>query len=62
MKDNQEASMTITCIDCGETFDFTHGEQAYFRSKQLSEPKRCPKCRRIRRLSIVPDEAARGDL
>lgn len=43
----------ITCIDCQEEFLFSAGEQAYFLSKELSEPKRCPACRKARRESIV---------
>jgi hypothetical protein len=49
----------IECIDCGDKFRFSSGEQAYFISKMLSEPKRCPICRKIRRLSIVPDHQVR---
>lgn len=45
----------IECVDCGSTFDFAPGEQAYFKSKQLSDPKRCPECRKYRRESIVKD-------
>lgn len=45
----------LTCVDCGSEFTFTSGEQGYFQSKALSEPKRCPECRAARRLRIVPD-------
>ena len=43
----------IPCLDCGAIFTFTAGEQRYFLSKDLSEPKRCPQCRLKRRLSLV---------
>ncbi len=43
----------LTCVECEEKFVFSAGEQAFFRSKQLSEPKRCPECRRSRRESLV---------
>lgn len=51
----------ITCLDCGQDFTFEVGEQRYFWSKGLSEPKRCKACRMIRKRSIVsimeePDE------
>ena len=46
----------ITCCDCGTEFLFSMGEQLYFRSKQLSQPRRCPVCRAKRKASIVPDE------
>jgi hypothetical protein len=43
----------ITCADCGQEFIFTEGEQRYFWSKGLAEPKRCKACRVIRRRSIT---------
>ncbi len=43
----------LTCADCGREFTFTEGEQRYFWSKGLAEPKRCKPCRVIRRRSIV---------
>jgi len=46
----------LTCADCGQEFIFTEGEQRYFWSKGLSEPKRCKPCRMIRRRSIVSIE------
>ncbi|MFC1894047.1 zinc-ribbon domain containing protein, partial [Chloroflexota bacterium] len=30
----------LTCADCGQEFIFTEGEQRYFWSKGLAEPKR----------------------
>lgn len=37
---------TIQCIDCGEEFTFTAGEQAFYKEKGLNnEPKRCRECR-----------------
>lgn len=36
----------IQCIDCGEEFTFTAGEQAFYKEKGLdNEPKRCRECR-----------------
>ena len=43
---------SIECVDCGVTFAFTVGEQEYFWSKGLSEPKRCPACRQLRRSTL----------
>jgi hypothetical protein len=52
----------ITCIDCGNIFTFTAGEQAYFTSKGLCETKRCPACRKYRRVSIVVvDDTGAGE-
>lgn len=37
---------TLICVDCGEEFIFTVGEQEFYKEKQLtSEPKRCKPCR-----------------
>ena len=45
---------SITCVDCGEEFLFTAGEQAFYRERGLTnEPTRCKSCREKRK-------AARG--
>jgi CxxC-x17-CxxC domain-containing protein len=37
---------TLICVDCGEEFVFSAGEQIFFREKQFEhEPKRCKKCK-----------------
>ena len=42
--DFQERS--ITCVDCGEPFIWTAGEQVFFHDKGLkNEPKRCKPCK-----------------
>ena len=41
---------TLTCVDCGNEFTWSAGEQAYFREKGLMiPPKRCRNCRRARK-------------
>ncbi len=41
---------SITCVDCGEEFLFTVGEQAFFRERGLpNEPTRCKRCRETRK-------------
>jgi CxxC-x17-CxxC domain-containing protein len=40
---------TITCRDCGEAFNFTAGEQAFYQERGYSEPQRCPNCRAERK-------------
>jgi hypothetical protein len=45
--------MMLVCVDCGVEFSFTSGEQLYFASKGLSEPKRCENCRRKRKESLI---------
>ena len=49
------SDVILTCFDCKGTFVFSAGEQAFFASKALSPPKRCPNCRRQRKQTIVPD-------
>jgi hypothetical protein len=36
---------TLVCVDCGEEFVFTVGEQEFFAEKGFAEPKRCKTCR-----------------
>jgi hypothetical protein len=45
----------LRCCDCGQSFVFTAGEQAYFASKKLSEPKRDKPCRELRKRTLMPD-------
>lgn len=43
---------SITCVDCGEAFFFTSGEQAFYRERGLTnEPTRCKACREKRKAS-----------
>ena len=39
----------IKCADCPNTFIFTAGEQKYYKDRNLASPKRCHKCRVVRR-------------
>lgn len=42
--------IVLLCIDCGQEFVFTAGEQAFYSDKGLlNEPRRCPDCRNRRR-------------
>ena len=47
--------LTLTCVDCGAQFVFTSGEVAYYQSKLLTITKRCPECRKLRRVTLNPD-------
>ncbi|MBI1799361.1 MAG: zinc-ribbon domain containing protein [Candidatus Eisenbacteria bacterium] len=41
---------SITCVDCGEEFIFTAGEQAFYQEKGLTNaPTRCKSCREKRK-------------
>lgn len=40
---------TLVCKDCGQTFVFSAGEQAFYLERGFVEPARCPSCRAARR-------------
>ena len=52
----QSSAMVFTCHDCGAVFVFSVAEQGFYRSKQLSIPKRCKACRAQRKARLVPDK------
>jgi len=40
----------ITCVDCGQQFTFTAGEQEFYAQKGFqNKPSRCPDCRAARK-------------
>lgn len=47
MSDNTRyTDRILNCIDCGEDFVFSAGEQQFFADKQfLNDPKRCKTCK-----------------
>ncbi len=48
---------TLQCVDCGSSFIWTAGEQAFFADKGFrNEPKRCRACKtkRLRMKSAPP--------
>jgi CxxC-x17-CxxC domain-containing protein len=52
--------LPIGCIDCGETFIFTVGEQTFFRDKGLlNPPKRCKDCKKAKTKRIDAIELGR---
>ncbi len=53
----------IHCVDCGEDFTWTAGEQVFFHDKGLkNEPKRCKPCKQAKndRLSAIAAAQAAG--
>jgi len=38
--------MTVTCKQCKVTFVFTKGEERFFQGEKMTQPARCPKCRK----------------
>ena len=45
----------LTCIDCGDTFEFTPGEQEFYKLKKLATPKRCKACRKAKKAAQKND-------
>lgn len=37
--------ITLECKDCKRLFEFTEGEQTFYKENLLHPPKRCPVCR-----------------
>lgn len=44
------------CYDCGADFVITESEQAFFKSKDFSLPKRCKSCRDKRKAERMGEE------
>ena len=43
---------TLTCVDCGRSFEFTAKDQAFYASKGFTnKPSRCGDCRAARKAS-----------
>jgi len=52
---------SIQCIDCREPFVWTAGEQAFYRTKNLSNPpKRCKPCKKEKNKRLDAIETARA--
>jgi len=51
----------IKCIDCGENFIWTGGEQVFFHDKGLkNEPKRCKPCKQAKNERLAAIAAAQS--
>jgi CxxC-x17-CxxC domain-containing protein len=49
----------ITCVDCGDQFIWTVGEQVFFHDKGLkNEPKRCKACKQAKNDRLAAISAA----
>jgi hypothetical protein len=50
MEEKKMEDKTLVCVDCGEEFVFTVGEQEFYKEKGFeNDPKRCPKCRKAKK-------------
>ena len=53
--ESEHPDRSIKCVDCGENFIWTSGEQAFFHDKGLkNEPKRCKGCKAKRAEGVGP--------
>src|SRR5881409_3228340 len=51
----------IKCVDCGESFIWTAGEQTFFHDKGLkNEPKRCKGCKQAKNERLAAIAAAQS--
>jgi CxxC-x17-CxxC domain-containing protein len=51
----------IKCVDCGESFVWTAGEQTFFHDKGLkNEPKRCKACKQAKNERLAAIAAAQS--
>jgi hypothetical protein len=44
-----EIGVNKVCVECDATFVFTNGEDYYYKKRGLDAPKRCKKCRELRK-------------
>ncbi len=55
------ADRSIRCVDCGEQFVWTAGEQVFFHDKGLkNEPKRCKPCKHAKNDRLAAISATQG--
>ena len=62
-KASEFADRSIRCVDCGEQFVWTVGEQVFFHDKGLkNEPKRCKPCKQAKndRLAVISTSQVAG--
>jgi len=52
---DEQKDITIMCADCQEEFVFTIGEQKFYEEKDFTPPKRCQRCRAVRKTQQAED-------
>ena len=50
----------LICVNCGRSFIWSHGEQRFYKERNLAQPKRCKECRATNavRTSLVGDSTS----
>ena len=57
--ESQYEDRQLKCVDCGEDFTWTAGEQVFFHDKGLkNEPKRCKPCKQAKNERLAAITAA----
>lgn len=46
----------LICKICGAEFDFSPGEQTFYKDRGLEPPKRCPECRAKKRREVKSND------
>src|SRR5215204_2800228 len=60
-QDSEFQDRPIRCVDCGEDFNWTAGEQLFFHDKGLkNEPKRCKPCKQAKNERLAAIAAAQS--
>jgi hypothetical protein len=49
---DDERDRLLMCCACGVEFLWSAGEQEFFRARELSPPRRCRECRRLKREQV----------
>ena len=44
-----EESKILSCKECGTDFEFTLGEQTFYKDKNFPDPVRCIPCRKTKK-------------
>jgi hypothetical protein len=50
--DFDNGDLLLICVDCEQDFLLTVGEQQFFESRQLAQPRRCKRCRELKRTRV----------
>jgi len=48
----------LKCVQCGQMFTFSEGEQKFYAERQYTEPKRCKPCREAKKVERQQREVA----
>ena len=58
---NTEAHIVLKCVDCGSLFVVTQRDYDWYKDRKLDVPKRCDKCRALRKANKEKNEKSGAD-